>query len=207
MANCSLSNTHDQRRSVYRRGQPDSKGNWLRHEKAEAALSRIGFAGCASRSVVAFTRPGDVSTQTFARRLGAAGAARRRNYLCCRRRPRAPGAESRPQGRSRRLRGHPYERHPQLSLSAALGGAADRLGGQSSAAGWTWISCAWLRRSASSPIPRPIHLTRLIKPSPISAPGGSKARQFSCPDHGQTGFKCSPLFGDCIPFRQHKTSR
>jgi hypothetical protein len=35
---------------VYRRGQTSSKGNWLRTGKAEAALSHIGFAGCASRA-------------------------------------------------------------------------------------------------------------------------------------------------------------
>src|SRR4051794_11331773 len=30
-------------------GKTSSKGNWLRTEKAEAALSHIGVAGCASR--------------------------------------------------------------------------------------------------------------------------------------------------------------
>ncbi len=38
------------RPSVYRRGQTSSKGNWLRTGKPEAALSNIGFAGCASRA-------------------------------------------------------------------------------------------------------------------------------------------------------------
>jgi hypothetical protein len=38
------------RRSIYRRGQTGSKGNWLRTQNAEAALSRMGFAGCASRA-------------------------------------------------------------------------------------------------------------------------------------------------------------
>src|SRR5450755_3740052 len=38
------------RAAVYRRGQTSSKGNWLRTGKAEAALSHIGFAGCASRA-------------------------------------------------------------------------------------------------------------------------------------------------------------
>jgi len=42
--------THQERRSVYRRGQTSSKGNWLRTGKAEAAPSHIGFAGCASRA-------------------------------------------------------------------------------------------------------------------------------------------------------------
>ena len=42
--------TRDQRRSVYRIGQTSSKGNWLRTGKAEAALSNIGFAGCAKRA-------------------------------------------------------------------------------------------------------------------------------------------------------------
>ena len=47
-------------------------------------------------------------------RRDAAGAARCRDHLCHRRRSRAPGAEGGPQGRSRRLRGHPYERHPSF---------------------------------------------------------------------------------------------
>ena len=42
--------TPAKRRSIYRRGQTGSKGNWLRTQNAEAALSRIGFAGCASRA-------------------------------------------------------------------------------------------------------------------------------------------------------------
>ena len=104
------------------------------------------------RSVFAFTRPGDVATQAFARRLGAtwaggsdetaAGATRRRNHLCAGGRSRAPGAEGGPQGRSRRLRGHPYERHPELPLSAALGRAAARVGGQSHAARWNRFPAA-----------------------------------------------------------------
>ena len=40
----------DKRRSVYRRGQTSTKCNWLRTGKAEAALSHIGFAGCAGRA-------------------------------------------------------------------------------------------------------------------------------------------------------------
>ena len=51
------------------------------------------------------------------------------------------------------------------------------------------FSLVWLLTSVSSPIPQPILLTRPMKPSPISAPGGSKARQSLCPDHGQTGFR------------------
>ena len=31
--------------AVYRKGQTGSKGNWLQTAKAEAARSRIGFAG------------------------------------------------------------------------------------------------------------------------------------------------------------------
>jgi hypothetical protein len=84
------------------------------------------------RSVFAFTRPGDVRTQTFARGLGAAWAggsdempperaARRCDHLCRRGRSRAPGPAGDPQGRLRRLRGDPHERHPQLSLSACSG--------------------------------------------------------------------------------------
>jgi hypothetical protein len=42
--------TPAKRRSIYRRGQTGSKGNWLRTQNAEAALSRIGFPGCASRA-------------------------------------------------------------------------------------------------------------------------------------------------------------
>jgi len=36
--------TPAKRRSIYRRGQTGSKGNWLGTQNAEAALSRIGFA-------------------------------------------------------------------------------------------------------------------------------------------------------------------
>ncbi len=42
--------TPAKRLSIYRRGQTGSKGNWLRTENAKATLSRIGFAGCASRT-------------------------------------------------------------------------------------------------------------------------------------------------------------
>ena len=35
------------------------------------------------------------------------------------------GAESSPQGRPRRLRGHSYERHPELSVSDPVGRAAN----------------------------------------------------------------------------------
>ena len=133
--------------------------------------------------------------RTFARSLGAAWAGGSDEmppepldaaiiFADCGR-PRAPGTESRPQGRSRRLRGHPYERHPQLSLSAAVGRAADRLGGQPHSGRMDWISCGWRRTSASSPIPQRIRLTRPIRPSPISVPGGSKARQFFCPERGR----------------------
>ena len=41
-----------------------------------------------------------------------------------RRRSCAAGAKGGPQGRPRRLRRHPYERHPELPLSAAVGRAA-----------------------------------------------------------------------------------
>ena len=57
-------------------------------------------------------------------RRGAAGAARCRDHLRRRGRSGAAGAEGGPQGRSRGLRRHPHERHPELPLSAAVGGAA-----------------------------------------------------------------------------------
>ena len=40
------------------------------------------------------------------------------------------------QGRPRRLRGHPHERHSELSVSITLGRATTRVGRQSHAAGW-----------------------------------------------------------------------
>ena len=39
-----------ERRSIYRRGQTGSKATVYEQEKAEAALSHIGLAGCASRA-------------------------------------------------------------------------------------------------------------------------------------------------------------
>src|SRR5262249_177477 len=42
------------RRSVYRKGETGSKGNWLRKGKAEAALSHIGIRGLRNPS---FRRP------------------------------------------------------------------------------------------------------------------------------------------------------
>src|SRR5207302_1547941 len=60
--------------------------------------------------------------------------ARRRAYLRSRRRPRAASAQSHTQGRRRRLRRHPHERHPLLPLRISLGGARRTIGRQSRSA-------------------------------------------------------------------------
>ena len=146
------------------------------------------------RTVFAFTRPGDMAGQAFARSLGATGPADRRDaagatrcgdHLCDRGRSRAAGAEGGAQGRPRGLRRHPYERNPELSLSAALGRTAARFGRQSHAAGRTRFPSSGAR-SASSPRPRAIRSARPTRPSPISAQAGSKAPPFSCPEQQST---------------------
>ena len=141
------------------------------------------------RSVFAFTRPGDVATQDFARRLGATWA-----------------------GGSDEM---PPEALDAAIIFATVGDLvplalkAVRKGGRVVGAGihmsdvpsfpyaLLWeerqlvsvpisrgrtvsISCAWRRRSASSPRPRPIRSTRPTRPSPIFAPVGSTAPQFWC---------------------------
>ena len=89
------------------------------------------------RRVFAFTRPGDVAAQDFARSLGAVWAGgsdqeppERLDAAIIF----APVGElvpialrARAKGRPRRLRRHPHERHPPVPLSASLGGAADRI--------------------------------------------------------------------------------
>ena len=69
-------------------------------------------------------------------RRDAARAARCCDHLCNRWRSRALGAEGGPQGRSCRLRGYPYERHPEFPLSATLGRASGRIRRQSHTTGW-----------------------------------------------------------------------
>jgi propanol-preferring alcohol dehydrogenase len=85
------------------------------------------------RRVFAFTRPGDTATQAFARSLGAVWAGG------------SDEAESGAKGRARRLRRHPYERHPPLSLRKSLGGAAARVSRQPDAAGRDRFSPAGAR--------------------------------------------------------------
>ena len=114
------------------------------------ALGLYGFGAAAhilaqvaawqGRRVYAFTRRGDAAGAGLCpharRRLGrrlrrdAARAARRRDHFRAGRRARSGGAQGRAQGRTRGLRRHPHVGHPELSLSAALGGAPDRLGRQ-----------------------------------------------------------------------------
>ena len=93
------------------------------------------------RRVFAFTRPGDVAGQAFARSMGAEWAGGSDDT------PPAPldaailfapvGAlvparpRRRAQGRAGRLRRHSHERHPFVPLSAVVGGAQRRLGRQS----------------------------------------------------------------------------
>ena len=57
-----------------------------------------------------------------------AGGARRRDHLRAGRRARARGAARARPRRRRRLRRHPHERHPELPVRAALGGARRALG-------------------------------------------------------------------------------
>ena len=83
------------------------------------------------RSVFAFTRPGDVASQTFARKLGLVWAGGSDTpppetldaaiIFWDRRRVGPAGAEGGSEGRPRRLRRHPHERPPGLSVPAALG--------------------------------------------------------------------------------------
>ena len=97
------------------------------------------------RSVFAFTRTGDLSTQAFARSLGAswagrfkrnaAGAARCSDYFCNRGGSCAACFEDGSQRWPRCLRRHPHERHPQLSVSITLGRAATGFGRESHATG------------------------------------------------------------------------
>ena len=103
------------------------------------------IARAEGREVYAFTRPGDGAGQAFARELGAvwaggsdqspARAARRGDHLRGRRRPRAHGARRGAQRRARRLRGNSHERHPGLSVPAAVGRAVRLLDSQSHACG------------------------------------------------------------------------
>ena len=104
------------------------------------ALGLYGFGAAAhiltqvalaqGRRVYAFVRPGDSTAQAFALRLGAdlggrvgrraARAAGGRDRLRARRRARpdrARGARSRRDARARR---HPHERHPVVSVRAAV---------------------------------------------------------------------------------------
>jgi hypothetical protein len=95
--------------------------------------------------VFAFTGPGDEKTQAFAqspgRPPGPADPTKRRPSRSTPRSSTPPsaisclGAEGGPQGRPRRLRGHPHERHPELPLRPAVGGAAAGVGRQPHAPG------------------------------------------------------------------------
>ena len=98
-------------------------------------------------------------------RRDAAGAARRRDHLCDRWRPRAPGTEGSPQGWSRGVRGHPYERHPAVSPMRCYGKSGSSCRLPISHVRMESISCAWCRRWASSPRPRGTRSKRPIKPS------------------------------------------
>ena len=97
------------------------------------------------RKVFAFTRPGDYTSQGFAKEMGARlggrhrrGAprgARRGHHLRACGRTGTGGSSSRRQGRGRRLRGDPHERHPVLPLRDPVGRAYPALGGQSDPTG------------------------------------------------------------------------
>lgn len=91
------------------------------------------------RDVYAFSRPGDVAAQDFARSLGAVWAGDSTEQppvpldaaiIYAPAGELVPAALRRAQGRPGGLRGHPHERHPELSLRHPLAGARSRLGGQ-----------------------------------------------------------------------------
>ena len=97
------------------------------------------------RRVFALTRPGDIASQDVregarrrvGRRHGSAAArgARRRDHLRAGRGARAAGAGGRCKGRHGRVRGDPHERHPVVSVLAAVGRARGALGGEPREAG------------------------------------------------------------------------
>ena len=126
------------------------------------ALGLYGFGAAAQiiaqvarwqgRTVYAFTRPGDVKTQTFARSLGAVWAG---------------GSDEAPpqpldaaiifatvgdlvplalravrKGGAGGVRGHSHERHPKFCVRPPLGGTSDFVGRQSDPAGWPRLSPA-----------------------------------------------------------------
>jgi len=97
------------------------------------------------RSVFAFTRPGDVATQAFARTFGVTWAGGSDELppeqldaatICDSWGSRPLGAQGNSQRRPPRLRRHSYERHSELSLCATLGRASAPVGRQSYATRW-----------------------------------------------------------------------
>ena len=127
----------------------------LRMAGDPARLGLYGFGAAAhivaqvaryeGRQVFAFSRPGDLAAQDFARELGAVWAGGSDMP------PPEPldaaiifapvggagagGAASRAARRNRRLRRHPYERHSGLSVPMAVDGAADPFGRQPDTSG------------------------------------------------------------------------
>jgi alcohol dehydrogenase, propanol-preferring len=96
------------------------------------------------RAVYAFTRSEDTAAQNLARRLGAVWAGGSEQLpdqpldaaiIYAAAGPLVPAAPRGAQGRPRGMRGHPYERHSELSLSPALGGAPIGVGRQPHAPG------------------------------------------------------------------------
>ena len=97
------------------------------------------------RRVFAFTRAGDVASQTFARSLGAVWAGGSGDtppeqldaaiIFAPVGRARSGRARRGEERRTRGLRRHPYVGYSELPLSPALGGASARLGRQSYASG------------------------------------------------------------------------
>ncbi len=103
------------------------------------------------RRVFAFTRPGDTTSQEFAREMGAEWAGDTAEEP-----PEeldaaiifAPAGDlvplalaGRGQGRGGRVRGHPHERHPLVPVRHALGGAGGAFGGQSHPARRPGVPC------------------------------------------------------------------
>ena len=107
--------------------------SWRRSRSGRAGASSPSRAKatCAAQDFAALARRGLGGRL----RRDAAGTARCRHHLRAGRRAGAGRAESGPQGRPRRLRRHPHVRHPELSLCAAVGGAARDVGRQPDARG------------------------------------------------------------------------
>lgn len=140
------------------------------------------------RSVFAFTRPGDVMTQAFARSLGttwAGGSEEMPSELLDAAIIFVTAGDLVPVGLKAARKGgrvvcagiHMSDIPVSLMICFGKSGSLYRLptlhGRMDS------ISCGWRRKSASSPKPRSIRSNRPTRRSPICAPAGPMAQRFS----------------------------